>query len=148
MGATKGKRSRDHSFVCPSFARQRSQIGLARRAIAETAKSAGAGRNVLSPQLSAVSQRLTQAENRLSTGLRSREFEVDAVSLFALRIELAEIVSEAISLELQASGGRAYLSGPGRDFARRWREAAFIPLITPSLVQLKAALLERRQDAA
>lgn len=123
-------------------------IGLARRSIAETANCVGAGRNVLSPPLSAVTRRLALAESRLSAGLRSREFEVDAASLFTLRIELAEIVSEAISLELQASGGRAYLSGPGRDFARRWREAAFIPLITPSLVQLKAALFERRQDAA
>jgi alkylation response protein AidB-like acyl-CoA dehydrogenase len=123
-------------------------IGLARRSISEAARSTGSGRSVLGPPLAAVSQRLSQAENRLIAGLRSREFEADAASLFALRIELAEIVSEAISLELQASGGRAYLSEPGRDFARRWREAAFIPLITPSLVQLKTALLERRQDAA
>ncbi len=43
-----------------------------------------------------------------------------------------------------ASGGRAYLSGPGRDFARRWREAAFIPVITPSIVQLKTALARHR----
>jgi len=29
-------------------------------------------------------------------------------------------------------------------FGRRWRDAAFIPVITPSLVQLKAALAARR----
>ena len=80
-------------------------------------------------------------------GLSSREFEANAAPLFELRIELAEIVAEAVSLELQASGGKAYLAGPGKSFARRWREAAFVPIITPSLVQLKAALLERQKAA-
>ena len=88
------------------------------------------------------------AQARLVAGLRSREFEADAPSLFELRIRLAEITAEAVSLELQASGGKAYLAGPGRDFARRWREAAFIPLITPSLVQLRTALLDERKSAA
>lgn len=123
-------------------------IGLARRSLDETGKSIGAGRSVLAAPLLDARQRLDGAEARLYEGLRSRRFEAEAVPLFRLRILLAEIVSEAVSLELQATGGRAYLTGPGRDFARRWREAAFIPLITPSLTQLKTVILQQEKEAA
>lgn len=123
-------------------------IGLARRALAEAAAAAGSGRGVLGEPVLDLRHRLDRAQARLVAGLRSREFEVDAPALFELRIRLAEMVAEAASLELHAAGGRAYLSVPGRDFARRWRESAFIPVITPSLVQLKAALQQRRQAAA
>lgn len=123
-------------------------IGLARRALAEAGNSIGSGRNVLAEPLLDANTRLDRAESRLFAGLRSRKFEADAVSLFELRIVLAEIVAEAVSLELQATGGRAYLAGPGKAFARRWREAAFVPLITPSLTQLKTAILSQEKEAA
>ena len=71
-----------------------------------------------------------------------------AARLFELRIRLAEIAQEAVSLELQASGGRAYLSKPGHGFQRRWREAAFVPIITPSLVQLRGALAAQNAERA
>jgi hypothetical protein len=122
-------------------------IGLARRSLEEAQKAGGHGRSVLSESISDLNQQLNRAESGLFDGVRSRMFESDAVSLFELRIALAEIVSAAVGLELQATGGRAYLAEAGRDFARRWREAAFIPLITPSLVQLRTALQQQR-DAA
>jgi len=43
-------------------------------------------------------------------------------------------------LELQAWGGQAYLDEQAPGFARRWRESAFIPVITPSLAQLEIQL--------
>jgi len=43
-------------------------------------------------------------------------------------------------LELQALGGNAYLNTSQTGFARRWREAAFIPILTPSVTQLQSAL--------
>jgi hypothetical protein len=43
-------------------------------------------------------------------------------------------------LELQSLGGKAYVCSTQRGFARRWREAAFIPILTPSVTQLQAAL--------
>lgn len=125
-------------------------IGLARRSLKEAARNAGAGagRNVLSEPLNDIAARLAHAESRLFAGVRSREFEADAASLFELRIALADIAAEAVSLELHSAGGKAYLREPGREVARRWREVAFIPLITPSLVQLKAALQQSRKSAA
>ena len=50
--------------------------------------------------------------------------------------------------ELSASGGRAYLSQPGEGFQRRLRESAFIPVVTPSLVQLKLPLRVQELPAA
>ena len=76
----------------------------------------------------------------VAAGLRSGQFVEEAASLFQIRIELADLAAAAMQLELQASGGAAYLSKPGRDIQRRLREVAFIPLVTPSLVQLKSAL--------
>lgn len=122
-------------------------IGLARRALAEAGKAAGSGRGVLEEPIADLAYRLDRTQARLVAGLRSGAFETDAPALFELRIRLAEIVAEAVPLELQAAGGRAYLAQPGKDFARRWREAAFIPLITPSLVQLKSALRQRLKAA-
>lgn len=62
------------------------------------------------------------------------------MALFKLRIILAESAADAVQLELQASGGKAYLCEYGEGFARRWRESAFVPIVTPSLVQLRAEL--------
>lgn len=54
------------------------------------------------------------------------------------RKELAELAVEATWLELEAAGGAGYLSES--DTARRLREAAFFPVQSPSLVQLRAEL--------
>lgn len=115
-------------------------IGLARRALSEAHTAAGAGRSVLSPEIDALSQRLAYETQRLLSGVRQSNFQADPAALFRIRIALADIVAEAVRLELQAGGGACYLSPQGDHFARRWREAAFIPVVTPSLVQLKAAL--------
>ncbi|MFG1420232.1 acyl-CoA dehydrogenase family protein [Roseixanthobacter liquoris] len=123
-------------------------IGLARRSLKETGDHiADAGRHVLSGSIAELSAAVDAQENALFEGLASGAFAEKAAPLFKIRIALAELANAAVGLELQASGGRAYLSGPGRDFARRWREAAFLPVITPSLVQLKAALADHAATA-
>jgi alkylation response protein AidB-like acyl-CoA dehydrogenase len=123
-------------------------IGLARRALHEAETATGAGRSVLDEPIAELQQRCTQQEQALFHGLRAGSFQANAAALFQIRIALADIAAEAVALELQASGGRAYLTGPGRGFARRWREAAFLPVITPSLVQLKTVLATRQRSAA
>ena len=123
-------------------------IGLARRSLVEASSFCGAGRHILREPIDALASRLAVDVSELAAGLRSGVYAAAAARLFELRIELAQIAQEAACLELQAAGGRAYLSTPGSGFARRWREAAFVPIITPSLVQLKAALATRQQHAA
>ena len=88
----------------------------------------------------ALGARLDKIVASLKAGLDSGGFVTQPAALFELRIALSEIVFEAVALELQAGGGRCYLDGPGTGFARRWREAAFVPIITPSTVQLRTIL--------
>ena len=83
---------------------------------------------------------------QLFEGVQDGRFKTKAAPLFRIRILLAEIVQQAVSLELQASGGRAYLQDGDKSFARRWREAAFVPIVTPSLTQLQIEL--QKQAAA
>ncbi|MEP9367988.1 acyl-CoA dehydrogenase family protein [Xanthobacter sp. VNH20] len=124
-------------------------IGLARRALTEAAGHiADAGRHVLSGPIGELTSAIDAQENALFEGLASGAFAEKAAPLFKIRIALAELADAAVGLELQASGGRAYLAGPGRALARRWRESAFLPVITPSLVQLKAALADHAAKAS
>lgn len=119
-------------------------IGLARRSLAEARAAAGSGRHVLGPEIDVVEQRLAGATRALFEGVDDGSFRARPAELFGLRIALCETAQAAVQLELQASGGRCYLAEPGEGFARRWREAAFLPVITPSLVQLKAVLAAAR----
>ena len=115
-------------------------IGLARRCLSEAQRAADA----LSPEIDAIEHRLALVTQRLLDGVASNAFRVGAAPQFELRIELAEIASSAAALEIQAAGGRGYLRSTretnGPEVARRWREAAFIPIVTPSLTQLKTEL--------
>jgi hypothetical protein len=123
-------------------------LGLARRALAEARDHLGVGRQTLGEPLDALTAALAEQERNLREGLRSGTFRGKPAALFQIRIALADIVAQALALELQGTGGRAYLVPPGADFGRRWREAAFIPIVTPSLVQLKTVLAAQRQSMA
>lgn len=80
----------------------------------------------------------------LSTALDAGRFKTAPAELFDLRIKMVELATSAVHLELQALGARAYDRGANQGFARRMREAAFLPILTPSLVQLKTALAKVR----
>jgi alkylation response protein AidB-like acyl-CoA dehydrogenase len=120
-------------------------VGLARRALDETKALLKGARSVLTAPHAALVEALDEQDVLLRNGLRTPQFFDRPADLFGLRICLAEIATDAVQLELQASGGKAYLSKPGQGFQRRLREVAFIPLITPSLVQLKTVLQSQQQ---
>ncbi|CAB3721872.1 hypothetical protein LMG3458_04039 [Achromobacter deleyi] len=125
-------------------------IGLARRALraAQEAGQGQASRGILGEPLQALAAQLDDLTARLIDGVRSERFVAEPWRLFELRIGLADVASQAVQLELQASGGAAYLKPAGDGFARRWREAAFLPIVTPSLVQLKTELAKRQTRLA
>jgi alkylation response protein AidB-like acyl-CoA dehydrogenase len=123
-------------------------IGLTRRALAEARTVLGAGRDALSEPLAALVAKLAEQERRLLDGLRTGAFASDPAALFHLRIELADSLAQAIGRELQATEGRALLKTRSLAFNRRWRESAFIPIVTPSLLQLKMALAAEAEAAA
>lgn len=117
-------------------------IGLAQAALASARQHMGDARAVLAPRIEAAQAALQAAVAAIGQGLLSGRFEAQPVPLFQVRLQLATLVQEALLLELQATGGKAYLQDRAPDFGRRWRESAFIPVITPSLTQLQAALAE------
>lgn len=115
-------------------------IGLARAALDAAEQRSGAGREVLEAPIAMQRAALREATDALHAGLLSLRFLGQPVELFKLRLALSEIVQQAVQLELQASGGRAYHRDPASTFARHWREAAFIPIVTPSVTQLQGEL--------
>ncbi|MDD1015047.1 acyl-CoA dehydrogenase [Pseudomonas rubra] len=122
-------------------------IGLARRALSEVEAHLQGMRSFLGEALQVLRERLENTVSELKKGLLDGRFLTQPADLFKLRITLAETAADAVQLELQASGGKAYLSAHGAGFARRWRESAFVPIVTPSLVQLRAEL-QRQAPAA
>lgn len=122
-------------------------IGLARACIEAARANGAAARVVLDAPLNQLEHDLDAAVGALHAGLRDQRFVVQPVPLFELRIALAGLALQAVQLELQASGGRAYHRDQPLGFARRWREAAFVPIVTPSLTQLQGELNKRAAQA-
>jgi alkylation response protein AidB-like acyl-CoA dehydrogenase len=115
-------------------------IGLARASLQAAHALATSARGPLLQRIEALQAELVQQVDALKAGVEDGRFKTAAAPLFRLRIALAEVVQQAVLLELQASGGKAYLQDRDRSFARRWRESAFIPIMTPSLTQLQVEL--------
>jgi len=123
-------------------------IGLARVSLRSARQLSADGRGPLPASVDVQQRALEETTAQLLEGIRDGRFKTNAALMFRLRIRLADIVQQAIMLELQASGGRAYLRSQDGDFARRWREAAFIPIVTPSLTQLQMELQKQTAQAA
>jgi alkylation response protein AidB-like acyl-CoA dehydrogenase len=122
-------------------------IGLARVALDHAAQRSGAGREVLEGPIAAQRRALREATDALLAGVADGRFLARPAELFQLRLALADVAQRAVQLELQASGGRAYHRDQPLAFARHWREAAFIPIVTPSVTQLQGELLKHAAAA-
>ena len=124
-------------------------VGLAQASLEQAARVAASSRGgQLVERVAAAQHTLAQLTQELLDGVADGGFVAAAPALFRLRIALAELVQQALALELQAKGGHAYLEQEQDGFARRWRESAFIPVITPSITQLQAALAKHAAATA
>lgn len=122
-------------------------IGLARRALAVIETGSAAVRAAVADEASYLTNELAVLSQRLFDGVEHGTFLATPAALFEVRIALATLVDAAVRLEVQATGGRGYLRGQS-GCARRTREAAFVPIVTPSVVQLKNQLAQHRQTKA
>jgi len=123
-------------------------IGLARGSLAQAHQLAAARRSALDGRIQELQLALDACVTQLLDGVRDARFKTQAAPLFRLRIQLAELAQQAVTLELQVKGGRAYLSAAQNGFSRRWAEVAFVPIITPSLTQLQTELQRHALPAA
>lgn len=112
-------------------------VGLARRCLDE-----------VEPSLGGVNSAFTAEFDSLTSELAGIDVQVGSVAaavgstatpakreLLTLRLAAADLVSAAAALEIRTAGGKGYARRT--DASRRFREAAFIPVQSPSEAQLR-----------
>lgn len=116
-------------------------IGLTRQCLKNIQHKKHAA--LLHPQLNHLQLQLQQHVQALYQGLAEQQFVAHPQRLYQIRIGLSELSQQAIQLELISSGGQCYLNrhnASGTGFLRRLTEAAFIPIVSPSVLQLQYEL--------
>ena len=119
-------------------------LGIARRSIMETLQSInGNNETVLINRLKYSTFTLAQLEAQVWKLTSARCYDDSKKrELLELRLALFRLALDSVWLELEAKGDTAYLKPSGT--ARRLREVAFLPIVTPSLLELE---LELQQSA-
>lgn len=110
--------------------------GLTERALSEAESALSGPREVLRPEFDDLATRFGAAAQRLRGAARAPDRRtLPGRDLLELRLEWGTIAVASVALELKAVGGRGYTTTSGT--ARRLREAAFLPVQSPTEVQLK-----------
>lgn len=117
-------------------------IGLIKRSVQQVIAKKHS--NLVNDQITHIQQQLEENLAALFGGLESGQFVTQARRLFEIRIALSELTQHAIQLELCSTGGKCYLIPYEDGFTRRLKESAFIPIVTPSVLQLKTELSRLR----
>ena len=116
-------------------------FGLAQRSLNEVENSLASNRSVLRNEFETTREALLNIQDQLYAGLNDPSYFIDNPrELFQLRIDIVDVVANSLLLELQASGGRGYLKESDSSFIRRWNEGVFLPIVSPSAVQLRHIL--------
>lgn len=112
-------------------------LGLARTCLEQTKLGLTGINSVFTADADMVAGKLALAEAMLSslaTAVGSQR-QPSKPELLTLRLSAAELASSAAALEVRTAGGKGYVSCT--DASRRYREAAFIPVQSPSESQLR-----------
>lgn len=123
-------------------------LGVADAAIEVAATRLTGINEVLSDDVAQVRERVTDliiTQEHYSTTI-DEGGTVPRVNMLELRLAAAEVATAATALEVRVAGGAGYAqSSPA---SRRFREAAFIPVQSPSETQLKWELGRARANAS
>jgi alkylation response protein AidB-like acyl-CoA dehydrogenase len=112
-------------------------LGLTRTAVEQSKLGLSGVNAVFTEDVGDVAQRLARAEaqlERLASAVGGPESPTKK-ELLSLRLDAAELSSKAADLEIRTAGGKGYASSTAA--SRRYREAAFIPVQSPSEAQLR-----------
>nr|WP_238158979.1 acyl-CoA dehydrogenase family protein [Mycobacterium sp. MFM001] len=127
------------SAVRPSFLVLQSAmcLGLASTSLEQSRLGLAGVNSVFAAEVDSLVGRLALAETTLASfaaavGTPNQPPKKD---LLSLRLDAAEIASASAALEIRTAGGKGYASSTSA--SRRYREAAFIPVQSPSEAQLR-----------
>lgn len=109
--------------------------GLAARALAESEPQLQGVNAVLRPEFEALSAEAARLAAWIREAARSRGQEATPRDLVQARLDCARLATQAVALEAKATGGRGYVATTST--ARRLREAAFLPIQSPTEGQLR-----------
>ncbi|ORV14089.1 acyl-CoA dehydrogenase family protein [Mycobacterium celatum] len=112
-------------------------LGLASTSLEQSRLGSHGVNSVFAAEVDSLVGRLALAETTLASfaaavGTPNQPTKKD---LLSLRLGAAEIASASAALEIRTAGGKGYVSGTSA--SRRYREAAFIPVQSPSEAQLR-----------
>ena len=112
-------------------------LGLARRSLNEIRPNLTGVNSVFAPEVDALAAKLAVLEATVAASADSvgGAATPGKRELLTMRLGAAEVVSAAAALEIRAAGGKGYARRT--DASRRYREAAFIPVQSPSEAQLR-----------
>lgn len=117
-------------------------LGLAKTGVAQSRLGLTGVNSVFAADVDRIAERLATAEAtlaRLAAAVGSAGTPTKK-ELLSLRLTAAELSSASADLEIRTAGGKGYASRTSA--SRRYREAAFIPVQSPSEAQLRWELAE------
>lgn len=110
-------------------------VGLARVALREGSTRLGGVNAQFAELHAALSRRLNAASLELAAHCDRRSWSDVTTAVLSLRLAAAELAHEAVGLEAKVRGGAGYVQSSAT--ARRLREAAFLPIQSPTEAQLR-----------
>lgn len=112
-------------------------LGLARRCIDQVRLGLTGVNSVFVPEVDILAGKLSLAESTLTalSDATGGPVTPGKRELLSLRLTAAELATSAAALEVRTAGGKGYARRT--DASRRFREAAFIPVQSPSESQLR-----------
>jgi alkylation response protein AidB-like acyl-CoA dehydrogenase len=112
-------------------------VGLARRCLDEVAPSLGGVNSAFATEFDSLTTELAAIESQVAASAAAVGVPttLEKRDLLTLRLAAADTVSAAAALEIRTAGGKGYARRT--DASRRFREAAFIPVQSPSEAQLR-----------
>jgi len=112
-------------------------IGLTKTTVAQSRLGLTGVNSVFSAEVDEVEQKLFSAQSTLASAAAAvgGSQPPSKKELLTLRLTAAEISSDSADLEIRTAGGKGYASRTPA--SRRYREAAFIPVQSPSEAQLR-----------
>jgi alkylation response protein AidB-like acyl-CoA dehydrogenase len=112
-------------------------VGLARRCLDEVGHSLGGVNSAFEVEFDSLTTELAAIESQVAASAAAVGGPTTPAKreLLTLRLAAADTASAAAALEIRTAGGKGYARRTGA--SRRFREAAFIPVQSPSEAQLR-----------